>query len=245
MQELLLEVSDISKSYGNHVVFKNLSFKLHYGQVFVICGVSGSGKSTLIRCINGLEDIDSGTIKLNGVLITKKNIREIRKKVTMVFQAFNLFPHLTALENAMISPVKILKRPKGEVLKEVKDLFEMVGLSDRMNAQPRQLSGGEQQRAAIVRAVAMKPDLMLFDEPTSALDPEMIKGVLDVVRKLAKKGMSMVIVTHEMGFAREVADYIAFLGNKNFIEVKPPEDFFEHTEHELTKRFLAEILHAK
>jgi polar amino acid transport system ATP-binding protein len=161
----------------------------------------------------------------------------------MVFQAFNLFPHLTVLENATISPIKILNRPKDEVIREVTALFEMVGLSDKIHFRPYQLSGGQQQRVAIVRALALKPDLLLFDEPTSALDPEMIKGVLDVMRDLAKNGMTMIVVTHEMGFAKEVADRIAFFNKGNFVEIKEPRGFFENPENEETRRFLGQILH--
>jgi len=243
MADVIISVDQLVKRFGALTVLDRVSFELHRQEVVVICGPSGSGKSTFIRCLNGLEASDAGTIRFNGTVVTRKNFHEIRKHIGMVFQAFNLFPHLTVLENATISPIKILNRPKDEVIREVTALFEMVGLSDKIHFRPYQLSGGQQQRVAIVRALALKPDLLLFDEPTSALDPEMIKGVLDVMRDLAKNGMTMIVVTHEMGFAKEVADRIAFFNKGNFVEIKEPRGFFENPENEETRRFLGQILH--
>ncbi len=243
MADVIISIDRLVKRFGSLTVLDQVSFELHRQEVVVVCGPSGSGKSTFIRCINGLESSDGGTVSFNGTIITRKNLQEIRARIGMVFQSFNLFPHLTVLENATISPIKIMKRPKGEVVREATALLEMVGLSDKIDCRPHQLSGGQQQRAAIVRALAMKPDVMLFDEPTSALDPEMIKGVLDVMRDLARRGMTMIVVTHEMGFAKEVADRIAFFSRGNFLEVKRPQEFFEHPEHEETRRFLGQILH--
>jgi ABC-type polar amino acid transport system ATPase subunit len=243
MADVIISVDQLVKRFGALTVLDRVSFELHRQEVVVICGPSGSGKSTFIRCLNGLEASDAGTIRFNGTVVTRKNFHDIRKHIGMVFQAFNLFPHLTVLENATISPVRILKRPKDEVNREVTALFEMVGLSDKIHSRPYQLSGGQQQRVAIVRALALKPDLLLFDEPTSALDPEMIKGVLDVMRDLAKNGMTMIVVTHEMGFAREVADRIAFFNKGNFVEVREPKGFFENPESKETRKFLGQILH--
>ena len=243
MSDIVISVEDLVKKFGSHTVIDGVSFELHRQEVVVVCGPSGSGKSTFIRCINGLETKDSGTIRFNDTVVDKTNLLETRKRIGMVFQSFNLFPHLTVMQNASISPVKILKRPKDEVEKEVVALLEMVGLGDKVNARPHQLSGGQQQRVAIVRALAMKPDVMLFDEPTSALDPEMIKSVLDVMRDLARRGMTMIVVSHEMGFAREVADRIAFFCGGKFLEIKKPKDFFANPECEETKRFLGQILH--
>lgn len=243
MSDVIISVENLVKRFGALTVIDGVSFELHRREVVVVCGPSGSGKSTFIRCINGLELKDEGIIRFNGEPVEKSNFREVRKKIGMVFQSFNLFPHLTVLENAMISPTKILGRPRGEVLEEVSVLFETVGLKDKMEAHPHQLSGGQQQRAAIVRALAMKPEVMLFDEPTSALDPEMIKGVLDVMRDLADRGMTMIVVSHEMGFAREVADRIAFFHSGKFVEVKAPKEFFANPEREETRRFLSQILH--
>jgi ABC-type polar amino acid transport system ATPase subunit len=244
MADVILSVDGLVKRFGDLTVLDHVSFELHRQEVVVVCGPSGSGKSTFIRCINGLEANDGGTIRFNGTSITRKNLQEVRARVGMVFQSFNLFPHLTVLENVTISPVKILKRPKAEVVEEATALLEMVGVADKIAARPHQLSGGQQQRVAIVRALAMRPEVMLFDEPTSALDPEMIKGVLDIMRDLATKGMTMIVVTHEMGFAKEVADRIAFFSHGQFVEVKPPQEFFAHPESEETRRFLGQILHA-
>jgi polar amino acid transport system ATP-binding protein len=243
MSDIVISVENLVKKFGTLTVIDGVSFQLHRQEVVVVCGPSGSGKSTFIRCINGLETMDSGAIRFNDEVVDRKNFREVRKRIGMVFQSFNLFPHLTVLDNATISPLKILKRPRKEVTEEVLSLFEMVGLADKVHCHPHQLSGGQQQRAAIVRALAMKPEVMLFDEPTSALDPEMIKSVLDVMRDLAGKGMTMIVVSHEMGFAREVADRIAFFSNGNFLEVKPPREFFSNPEREETRRFLGQILH--
>ncbi len=243
MSDIVISVENLVKSFGPLKVIDNVSFELHRQEVVVVCGPSGSGKSTFIRCINGLETMDSGTIRFNDTVVHKGNFREVRKHIGMVFQSFNLFPHLTILDNAILSPVKIHKWPKKEVTEHAVSLFQMVGLADKIHSHPHQLSGGQQQRAAIVRALAMKPDVMLFDEPTSALDPEMIKSVLDVMRDLATNGMTMIVVSHEMGFAKEVADRIAFFTSGNFVEVKPPKEFFSNPEREETKRFLSQVLH--
>ncbi len=243
MADVIISVDRLVKRFGSLTVLDQVSFELHRGEVVVICGPSGSGKSTFIRCLNGLEMADSGTISFKGTLVGRKNFHDVRQHIGMVFQAFNLFPHLTAFENATISPLKILQRPKDEVVREVTRLFETVGLADKIHARPHQLSGGQQQRVAIVRALALKPDVMLFDEPTSALDPEMIKSVLDVMRDLALNGMTMIVVTHEMGFAKEVADRIAFFNKGNFVEIQEPQQFFESPQSEETRRFLGQILH--
>jgi polar amino acid transport system ATP-binding protein len=243
VSDLVIDVENLVKRFGALTIINGASFQLFRQEVVVICGPSGSGKSTFIRCINGLESNDGGVIRFNGTVIDRKNGRDIRKRIGMVFQSYNLFSHLSVQENAMLAPVKVLKRPRKAVQEEVEALFEMVGLADKMRSHPHQLSGGQQQRAAIVRALAMKPEVMLFDEPTSALDPEMIKGVLDVMKTLAVKGMTMIVVSHEMGFAREVADRIAFFCDGQFAEVKSPKDFFSNPEREETRRFLAQILH--
>ncbi len=238
----ILEVRDLRKHFGKLVVLNGVSFDLHEQEVFVICGPSGSGKSTLIRCINGLEPKDGGTIKLRGTLVDKRNLREATEKIGMVFQNFNLFPHMTALENVVSAPVHVLKRRRAEVVEEARALFEKVGLSDKIQSKPSQLSGGQQQRVAIIRALAMQPDIMLFDEPTSALDPEMIKGVLQVMQQLADDGTTMIVVTHEMSFAREVADRIAFFYEGNFLEVQEPAGFFRNPQQPETRRFLGELV---
>jgi len=211
-------------------------------EVLIICGISGSGKSTLLRCINHLEPINSGTITVDGVEVKKNTKREICKKVSMVFQMFNLFPHLNAVENVILAPQKVLEWPKEKAYTKAKKLFDMVGLSNKMNSYPRDLSGGQKQRVAIARALCMEPELILFDEPTSALDPEMIKGVLDIMKDLARKGMTMIVVTHEMGFAKEVSDRVAFLHNGQFLEIAPPKEFFEKQKYEEIKQFLGSIL---
>jgi len=210
----------------------------------VICGPSGSGKSTFIRCINGLEKIDSGRITVGGLPIHDPQTKstEISKKVGMVFQDFNLFPHMTVLENVTLAPIKVKKMPKEEATELALDLLTKVGIRDQADKYPAATSGGQKQRVAIARALAMQPDVMLFDEPTSALDPEMIAEVLDVMKELAKGGMTMLVVTHEMGFAREVADTIIFFDEGNIVEKAAPEKFFTSPDHERTKRFLSQIL---
>lgn len=210
----------------------------------MICGPSGSGKSTFIRCINGLEKVDNGTISVDGLAINDHRTKstEIAKKIGMVFQEFNLFPHMTVLQNVILAPMKVKKMPKEEATELALDLLAKVGIRDQAHKYPAATSGGQKQRVAIARALAMQPDVMLFDEPTSALDPEMIAEVLDVMKELARGGMTMIVVTHEMGFAREVADSIIFFDEGNIVEAAPPDKFFTSPEHERTKRFLAQIL---
>jgi len=239
---MIVELSNVTKRFGDLTVLKNVSMKIKRGEAHVICGKSGAGKSTLIRCINYLEPIDSGTIKFKGIEVNKHTAREVRKRVGMVFQTFNLFPHLTALENVILGPCKVLKQSKKTAISRAKELFEKVSLADKMSSYPRELSGGQQQRIAIIRALAMEPELMLFDEPTSALDPEMIKEVLDVIKEIAREGITMIVITHEMGFAKEVADKISFFHEGRILETKSPKEFFENPEYESTKRFLSQIL---
>ena len=241
-QEVLLDVRAITKKFTKNTVLRKVSLTMNQNDVMVICGPSGSGKSTLLHCINGLEQINDGTIYFDGQILDKKNIRENRKKIGMIFQHFELFPHLTALENVTLAPIKILKREEKAVLDYTRELFRSVGLNDRENYYPYQLSGGQKQRVAIIRALAMKPKLIMFDEPTSALDPEMIKEVLDVMKKLAADGMTMLVVTHEMGFAREVATSISFFENGTIVETKPRAEFFSGNVSERTKKFLDQIL---
>jgi polar amino acid transport system ATP-binding protein len=239
---VILDVRSITKKFGKNIVLNKVSLTMKQNDVRVICGPSGSGKSTLLLCINGLEKINNGTIFFDSQVLDNKNVRNNRKKIGMIFQHFELFPHLTALENATLAPIKILRNPKQDVLDYVKELFGSVGLDDRMNYYPYQLSGGQKQRVAIIRAMAMRPKLIMFDEPTSALDPEMIKEVLDVMKKLAANGMTMLVVTHEMGFAREVATDISFFDEGQIIETKSPNEFFGGNVSQRTKNFLNHIL---
>jgi len=222
----------------------NFSTHIKKGEVVVIIGPSGSGKSTFLRCLNGLENIDSGEIIIDGVNIYDKdvNINKIREEVGMVFQLFNLFPHKTVLENVTLAQVVVRKREKDEAIEIARELLEKVGILEKENVYPSQLSGGQQQRVAIARALAMQPKIMLFDEATSALDPEMIGEVLDVMKTLAKEGMTMVVVTHEMGFAREVSDRVIFMDGGQIVEEGTAEHFFQNPTHERTKLFLSQIL---
>ncbi|MGI6159420.1 amino acid ABC transporter ATP-binding protein [Candidatus Darwinibacter acetoxidans] len=240
----MVDVQDVYKSYGTLQILKGVSLQVREKEVVVICGPSGSGKSTFIRCINGLEKIDSGRITVGGLPIHDPQTKstEISKKVGMVFQDFNLFPHMTVLENVTLAPIKVKKMPKEEATELALDLLTKVGIRDQADKYPAATSGGQKQRVAIARALAMQPDVMLFDEPTSALDPEMIAEVLDVMKELAKGGMTMLVVTHEMGFAREVADTIIFFDEGNIVEKAAPEKFFTSPDHERTKRFLSQIL---
>ncbi|MFC1896919.1 amino acid ABC transporter ATP-binding protein [Thermodesulfobacteriota bacterium] len=219
-------------------------FHVDAGEVVVICGPSGSGKSTLIRCINKLEPIQKGDIVVDGMSISdpRTNITRLRAEIGFVFQQFNLYPHMTSLENITLSPMKVRKMNRSDAGKLAMDLLETVGIGDKANDYPSQLSGGQQQRVAIARGLAMQPKIMLFDEPTSALDPEMIKEVLDVMRDLARKGMTMVVITHEMGFAREVAHRVAFMDEGGIIESASPDDFFMSPVSERTRQFLSKIL---
>ena len=240
----MINVENLSKNFGDLKVLKNISTTINKGEIISIIGPSGSGKSTFLRCINKLEEPTEGHIYIDGMdLMDKKtDINKIRERVGMVFQHFNLFPNMTVLENLTLSPVMVKKESKEEAEKYALYLLEKVGLSDKANSYPTQLSGGQKQRIAIARALAMKPEVILFDEPTSALDPEMIKEVLDVMRDLAKEGMTMLIVTHEMGFARNVGNRILFMDNGEIIEDCSPKDFFENPTNERIKDFLNKVL---
>ncbi|QAA35326.1 glutamine ABC transporter ATP-binding protein [Clostridium manihotivorum] len=238
--EVLLEIKGLYKEYENKKVLNNVSLDIHKGEVVVVLGPSGCGKSTLLRCLNGLEPIQGGDIKLSGMSLTDKNVKwqEVRQKIGMVFQNYELFPHMTVIENILLGPTKVQNRDKNEVLEQAKQLLSRVGLLDRMDAYPRQLSGGQKQRIAIVRALCMNPEVMLFDEVTASLDPEMVREVLDVILELAKQGMTMAIVTHEMNFARAVADKIVFIDSGSICEVAEPEEFFENPKTERAQHFL-------
>ena len=236
---------DVHKWFGDFHALRGISLTMHKGEVVVICGPSGSGKSTFIRTINRLEEHQRGQIIVDGIELTHdlRNIEAIRREVGMVFQQFNLFPHLTVMQNITLAPVWVLKMRKSRAQETAMQLLERVGIPEQANKYPGQLSGGQQQRVVIARALAMAPKIMLFDEPTSALDPEMIKEVLDVMKELALSGMTMIVVTHEMGFAREVADRIIFFDFGQLIEENTPEEFFHNPKHERTKLFLSQILH--
>ena len=240
----MINVENLSKNFGNLKVLKNISTTINKGEIISIIGPSGSGKSTFLRCINKLEEPTEGHIYIDGMDLMDKNtdINKIRERVGMVFQHFNLFPNMTVLENLTLSPTMVKKESKEEAEKYALYLLEKVGLSDKANSYPTQLSGGQKQRIAIARALAMKPEVILFDEPTSALDPEMIKEVLDVMRDLAKEGMTMLIVTHEMGFAKNVGNRILFMDNGEIIEDCSPKDFFETPTNERIKDFLNKVL---
>ena len=240
----MINVENLSKNFGNLKVLKNISTTINKGEIISIIGPSGSGKSTFLRCINKLEEPTEGHIYIDGMDLMDKNtdINKIRERVGMVFQHFNLFPNMTFLENLTLSPTMVKKESKEEAKKYASYLLEKVGLSDKANSYPTQLSGGQKQRIAIARALAMKPEVILFDEPTSALDPEMIKEVLDVMRDLAKEGMTMLIVTHEMGFAKNVGNRILFMDNGEIIEDCSPKDFFENPTNERIKDFLNKVL---
>lgn len=240
----MIEIKDINKWYGDFHVLKNVSEKVEQGEVLVICGPSGSGKSTFIRCINRLEEIQQGEILLEGHSIHSDdiNVNDLRTEVGMVFQQFNLYPHLSVLENVTLAPIKVRNMPKGQAEELAMKLLERVGIHDQASKFPIELSGGQQQRVAIARALAMKPKVMLFDEPTSALDPEMINEVLNAMKDLAREGMTMLCVTHEMGFAREVADRVIFMDGGEIVEEGTPEHFFSNPQQERTKAFLKEIL---
>ena len=241
----LVEVRDIRKSFGSNVVLDGIDLSIDRGEAVVIAGPSGSGKSTLLRCINALETIDSGDIRFDGQSIpgAGKGIFKLRAEMGMVFQQFNLFPHKTVLENVMLGPVEVKGVDRKKAEDRARSLLERVGIAEKSGASPADLSGGQQQRVAIARALAMEPKLMLFDEPTSALDPEMIREVLDVMRDLAREGMTMIVVTHEMGFAREVCDRIVFIDDGKIVEEGPPDEFFNNAQSERAKEFVDKILH--
>ena len=240
----MIEFKDVHKWYGDFHVLKGIEESVEKGEVLVICGPSGSGKSTLIRCVNRLEEYQRGSIFFDGKDIHDRSVdvNLLRSEIGIVFQQFNLYPHLTVLKNITLAPIKVRKANKAEAEKIGLDLLERVGIHDQANKYPAELSGGQQQRVAIARALAMRPKVMLFDEPTSALDPEMINEVLNVMKDLARDGMTMLCVTHEMGFAREVADRVIFMDGGEIIEKGPPQEFFKNPVHERTRAFLKEIL---
>jgi polar amino acid transport system ATP-binding protein len=240
----VIEFREVNKWFGSFQVLKDINLTIHPGEVVVVCGPSGSGKSTLIRCINGLELIQSGDIIVDGMSLNdpKTNITKLRAEVGMVFQQFNLYPHKTALENIILAPMKVRKQSREEAEKIAHDLMAKVGIPEKIHGYPAQLSGGQQQRVAIARALAMQPKIMLFDEPTSALDPEMINEVLEVMGNLAREGMTMVVVTHEMGFAKKVSHRIIFMDEGRIIEEGTPETFFARPKSERTRTFLSKIL---
>jgi ABC-type polar amino acid transport system ATPase subunit len=240
----VVKIKNINKYFGHLHVLKDLSLDVTKGEVVVVIGPSGSGKSTLLRCLNYLEPVQSGEIWIDGIRLDhhKTNIRAVRAEVGIVFQSFNLFPHLTALRNVMLAPLVVRKRPDAEVRREAVAMLTKVGLQDKIDVYPSQLSGGQQQRVAIARALAMQPKLMLFDEVTSALDPELVREVLDVMKQLARDGMTMIVVTHEMGFAREVADRVIFMDEGRIVEQGSAEDVFDRPQNQRTKEFLGKIL---
>ena len=242
--EKAVEMIDVNKWYGSFHVLRDINMTVYRGERIVICGPSGSGKSTLIRCINRLEEHQAGKIVVLGTELTSdlKNIEKIRRDVGMVFQHFNLFPHLTVLENCTLAPIWVRKVPRKEAEETAMHFLEKVKIPDQANKYPGQLSGGQQQRVAIARALCMQPQLMLFDEPTSALDPEMIKEVLDTMIELAEEGMTMLVVTHEMGFARQVANRVVFMDAGQIVEEADPETFFTNPKSDRTKLFLSQIL---
>ena len=236
----MIEIQHLKKYYGKELVIDNVSLNVKKGEIFAIVGHSGAGKSTLLRCINGLESIASGAIYIDGTKIDKdfKEWIKIRQKVGMVFQSYELFEHLSVEENILLAPMKAQARPKDEVLKEAKFWLEKVGLAHKIHAYPKELSGGQKQRIAIVRSLCMNPDLMLFDEVTAALDPEIVREVLDVMLNLAREGMTMLIVTHEMGFARSVADRVVFMDDGQIVEISKPDEFFSSPKTDRAKKFL-------
>jgi polar amino acid transport system ATP-binding protein len=240
----MIEFKDVHKWYGDFHVLRGIEESVEQGEVLVICGPSGSGKSTLIRCVNRLEEYQRGVILFDGKDIHDRSVdvNQLRSEIGIVFQQFNLYPHLTVLKNVTLAPVKVRKTDKAEAERTALDLLERVGIHDQAHKYPAELSGGQQQRVAIARALAMRPKVMLFDEPTSALDPEMINEVLNVMKDLARDGMTMLCVTHEMGFAREVADRVIFMDGGEIIEAGPPQEFFKNPRHERTRAFLKEIL---
>ena len=242
---LAVDITGMHKWYGDFHVLRDINLRVERGERIVICGPSGSGKSTLIRCINRLEEHQAGQIIVDGNELTNdlKRIDEVRREVGMVFQHFNLFPHLTILENCTLAPIWVKKMPKKEAEEVAMHYLKRVKIPEQANKYPGQLSGGQQQRVAIARSLCMSPKIMLFDEPTSALDPEMVKEVLDTMVGLAEEGMTMLCVTHEMGFARQVADRVIFMDYGQIVEMNTPEEFFKNPQHERTKLFLSQILH--
>lgn len=242
--DAIVTLENVGKKFKDFHALKGINFKVGKQEVVVVIGPSGSGKSTMIRCINRLEEHDSGRIIVDGTELTAdiRNIQEIRKETGMVFQSFNLFPHLSILRNISLGPIQVRGVPKAKAEELAMGLLERVKIPEQAKKYPAQLSGGQQQRVAIARALAMKPKVMLFDEPTSALDPEMINEVLDVIKELAREGMTMVVVTHEMGFAREVADRVVFMADGEIVEVGTPEQIFDNPQEDRTKKFLSQII---
>lgn len=240
----IIKTENLKKDFGKKNVLNNINCEIQSGEVVCVIGPSGSGKSTFLRCLNGLEEISAGQIQVLDWQLENANaqMNELRKSVGMVFQKFNLFPHMSVLENIILAPMQVLKLNRIDAESRAKQLLTKVGLIEKIDSMPNELSGGQQQRVAIARALAMQPQIMLFDEPTSALDPEMVGEVLDVMKKLAFEGMTMVVVTHEMGFAREVADRIFFMDQAQILEVAEPKDFFNQPKHQRAKEFLSKIL---
>jgi glutamine transport system ATP-binding protein len=240
----MIKVKNLKKSFGNHEVLKDINVEIKEKEVVVVIGPSGSGKSTFLRCINVLESITGGHIYIEGVDLADKktNINKMREEVGMVFQQFNLFPHKSVIDNIILAPITVRKIPKEQAVTNGMELLRKVGLEDKANAFPDSLSGGQKQRVAIARALAMEPKIMLFDEPTSALDPEMVGEVLEVMKQLAKEGMTMVVVTHEMGFAREVGDRVLFMDGGYIVEENEPNELFGNPQHQRTKAFLSKVL---
>jgi ABC-type polar amino acid transport system ATPase subunit len=244
MASQMIEISELHKWFGKNHVLRGVGIGVAAGEVVVLCGPSGSGKSTLLRCVNALEQPTSGSISVDGIEVTDRatNVNAVRQRIGMVFQQFNLFPHLSVLDNISLAPMKVKRASKEEAQQLATKLLERVGIPEKATAYPAQLSGGQQQRVAIARALAMQPLAMLFDEPTSALDPEMIKEVLDVMRDLARDGMTMIVVTHEMGFAREVADRVVFMDDGVIVEEAPAREFFAAPREARTQQFLSKVL---
>jgi ABC-type polar amino acid transport system ATPase subunit len=245
--DVVIEMRKVDKSYGNYKVLRGIDLSVRRGERIVICGPSGSGKSTLIRCLNQLETHQSGEITIDGTRVYAglKGLDMIRREIGMVFQSFNLFPHLTVLQNCTLAPIKVRGVPKAEAEATARAILERVHIPEQANKYPVQLSGGQQQRVAIARSLCMNPKIMLFDEPTSALDPEMVSEVLDVMVELAESGMTMIVVTHEMGFASKVADRVIFMDGGEIVEVAPPGQFFSSPQSPRTKKFLGQVLHTR
>jgi glutamate transport system ATP-binding protein len=245
MGEWLVELSGVRKAFNGNVVLDSIDLRIDRGEAVVVAGPSGSGKSTMLRCVNGLETIDAGAITFDGhrVDTAGRGVSRLRAEIGMVFQQFNLFPHMTVERNVLLAPVQVRGLKLEQASKRARELLERVGIPEKASAYPADLSGGQQQRVAIARALAMEPKLMLFDEPTSALDPEMIREVLDVMRDLARSGLTMIVVTHEMGFAREVCDRIVFIDGGQIVEEAPPEEFFSGARSERAREFVDKIIH--
>jgi len=245
MDQTLIRLTDVNKWYSQFHVLRDINLDVRQGERIVVCGPSGSGKSTMIRCINGLEEYEQGTITVGGERVSQDddNIEKIRQRVGMVFQSFNLFPHLSILDNLTLGPIKLKRVPRAQAEARAMELLERVHIGHQARKFPNQLSGGQQQRVAIARALAMEPDVMLFDEPTSALDPEMVKEVLDVMIELANTGMTMICVTHEMGFARAVADRVVFMADGAIAEIGAPDTFFSNPRTERARQFIQQVIH--